>query len=97
MKKYNHAFIENYEGFMGFGWDRQTDENTVICYLQMFSDDDVARRITQRMTNEELEEVHNLINRLLVTHFQEDEYHSLFLKDADHHHSEHKAENGDHE
>jgi hypothetical protein len=84
MKKYNHEFIENYDGFLGFGWDRTTDENTVICYLQMFSDDDVSGTITKRMTDEELEEVHNLINRLLIKHFKEDEYHGLFLKDNDH-------------
>lgn len=84
MKKYNHSFIENYDGFLGFGWDRTTDENTVICYLQMFSDDDVSGTITKRMTDEELEEVHNLINRLLIKHFNEDEYHGLFLKDDDH-------------
>lgn len=81
MKKYTHEFVETYDGFLGFGWDRPTDESTVICYLQMFSDDDVATRITKRMTDNELEEVHNLINRLLVTHFEEAEYHGLFLKD----------------
>lgn len=85
MKKYNHDFVEMYEGFLGFGWDRETDENTVRCYLQMFSDDDVASRITKRMTDKELEEVHNLINRLLVNHFEESEYHGLFLKDDSHH------------
>ncbi len=84
MKKYSHDFVERYEGFLGFGWDRETDENTVICYLQMFADDDVAQRITRRMTDDELLEVHNLINRLLVTHFEETEYHKLFLKDDNH-------------
>lgn len=84
MKKYAHTFVEHYEGFLGFGWDRKTDENTVICYLQMISDDDVASRLAGRMTDEELEEVHNLINRLLVKHFKEEEYHGLFLKDDTH-------------
>ena len=84
MKKYKHDFIENYDGFMGFGWDRETDEKTVICYLQMFSDDMVADRITKRMSDDELAEVHNLINRLLITHFKEEEYHGLILKDDNH-------------
>ncbi len=85
MKKYSHDFVEKYEGFLGFGWDRETDENTVRCYLQMFSDDHVASRITKRMTDKELEEVHNLINQLLVNHLEESEYHGLFLKDDSHH------------
>ncbi len=84
MKKYNHDFVEGYDGFIGFGWDRETDENTVICYLQMFSDDEVATRMTQRMTDDELEEVHHLINRLLKNYFDESEYHGLFLKDDTH-------------
>lgn len=84
MKKYAHTFVEQYDAFLGFGWDRETDRNTVICYLQMISDDDVAARLADRMSDEELEEVHNLINRLLVTHFTEEEYHGLFLKDDMH-------------
>ena len=84
MKKYNHDFVERYDGFLGFGWDRETDEKTVICYLQMFSDDDVAKRMTQRMSDDELEALHNLINRLLVNHFEDAEYHGLFLKDGSH-------------
>ncbi len=84
MKNYAHDFVESYDGFLGFGWDRETDENTLICYLQMFSDDHVAARITKRMSDEDLARLHNLINRLLVTYFSEEEYHGLFLKDGSH-------------
>ena len=37
--------------------------------------------MTKRMTEEELLELFELINRLLKAHLTEPEYHSLFLKD----------------
>jgi hypothetical protein len=37
--------------------------------------------ITKRMTDAEMLELFNLINRLLKNHLTEAEYHSLFLKD----------------
>ena len=39
MNKHNHDFVETYKGLVGFGYDRETDENTVEYYLQKFSDD----------------------------------------------------------
>jgi hypothetical protein len=37
--------------------------------------------ITQRMTDEEMLELFNLLNRLLKNHLTENEYHAHFLKD----------------
>lgn len=82
MKKYSHDFIEDYDGFLGFGWDRETDENTLICYLQMFSDDRLMKTLSRRMSDDELDELHRLINRLLIQHLNDNEYHELFLKEA---------------
>jgi len=81
MKKYSHNFVENYKGFTAFGWDRETDENTVMCYLQMFSDDDLLKHLITGLSNDELDEVYTLINRLLKTHLTESQYHQLFLKE----------------
>jgi len=81
MKKYSHDFVENYDGFIGFGWDRKTDEQTVICYLQMFSDDNLMKQIISKLSEDELNEVYTMINRLMKTHLKESEYHRLFLKD----------------
>ena len=39
MPKYTHKFVEEYDGHVGFGFDREVDEATLICYLQMFLDD----------------------------------------------------------
>ena len=82
---HTHNFVENYQGLVGYGADRETDENTIIYYLQKFSDDKFMATITKRMTDEELLELFDLINRLLKNHLTESEYHTLFLKE-DHDH-----------
>ncbi len=81
MPRHTHRFVEDYDGLIGFGLDRTTDENTVRCYLQKFSDDAVTAAILQRLDAKELTEIFDLISRLLRRHFSEDEYHRLFLKD----------------
>lgn len=81
MKKYSHDFIETFDGFPGFGWDRQSDQNTVICYLQMFSDDLLMKHLIGRLSDAELEEIYTMINRLLKSHLTDAEYHRLFLKE----------------
>jgi peptide methionine sulfoxide reductase MsrA len=86
MKHHTHDFVETYQGLVGYGLDRETDENTVIYYLQKFSDDALVRHLASKMTGDELEEVFMLINRILKHHLSENEYHQLFLKD-DHDHS----------
>ncbi|MFH2131178.1 MAG: cytoplasmic protein [bacterium] len=71
---------------VGFGLDREHDENTVIYYLQKFSDDTVMKTLIKRLTDEDLEELFDLVNRMLKKHFSETEYHGLFLKETDHPH-----------
>ncbi len=79
---HTHNFVEKYQGLVGYGADRETDENTLIYYLQKFSDDNLMALITKRMTDEEMMNLFDVINRLLKNHLTEDEYHRHFLKDA---------------
>ncbi|MFP3981167.1 MAG: cytoplasmic protein [Desulfobacterales bacterium] len=81
MKKYTHEFVETYDGLLGFGWQRETDEQTLVCYMQMFSDDALIKTLVRRMSAEELEALHDMVNRLLRTHLNDSEYHRLFLKE----------------
>ena len=81
MPLHTHNFVETYEGLVGYGFDRETDENTVKYYLQKFSDDGFMALMTSRMTDAELLELFDLINRLLKTHLSQVEYHEMFLKD----------------
>ena len=81
MSIHSHNFVETYEGLVGFGADRETDENTVVYYLQKFSDDHLMKTIIKRLSDEELAEIFELISRLLKAHLVESEYHRIFLKE----------------
>lgn len=80
MPIHSHRFVETYDGLVGFGFDRETNENTVMVYLQKFSDDTLMKHIMKRMSDSELEEIFTLISKLLKTRLTEIEYHELFLK-----------------
>ncbi|MBW1726045.1 MAG: cytoplasmic protein [Deltaproteobacteria bacterium] len=81
MKKHSHNHIETYNGLAGLGLDRETDENTIIYYLQKFSDDTLIKELVKRLTTKEIEEIFFLLTRLLKKHLTDSEYHTLFLKD----------------
>lgn len=84
MPKHSHDFIETYTDLVGFGLNRETDENTVIYYLQKFSDDALMKLIIPRMSDENLSEIFEQISSLMKKHLTENEYHRYFLKE-DHH------------
>lgn len=81
MKKDSHQFIQEYTGLGAFGMGRQTDEETVMFYLQKFSEDTFLKTLLPRLSDAELEEIYLWVNRHLKAHINEDEYHHLFLKD----------------
>jgi hypothetical protein len=80
-QKHTHQFVEHYQGLIGFGLDRQTDEHSLMIYLQKFSDDVLMAKLIPRMSDSEIEETFLLLSRLLKTHLTETEYHGLFLKE----------------
>jgi hypothetical protein len=79
--KHSHSFVETFDGFSGYGLDRQTDEDTVELYLQKFSDDHLMETILKRMTDGDLSEVFEVISKMLHKYLTESEYHRLFLKE----------------
>lgn len=81
MALHAHTFVENYQGMVGFGMNRETDENTVIYYLQKFSDDALLDVLRRRMDDKDLETLFELMSVLLRKHLSEAEYHALFLKE----------------
>lgn len=78
---HSHRFVEEYTGIMAFGLDRKTDEETLICYLQKFSDDALMQALVGRLSAQEMDEVLALITGLMKNHLSEGEYHKLFLKE----------------
>jgi hypothetical protein len=83
MNKHRHQFVEEYDGLVGFGFDRKTDEATLTWYLQKFSDDSHMALIRERMSDEELADLFNSLSALLHKHLKEGEYHEFFLKDQE--------------
>jgi len=81
MPEHSHNFVDAYDGLVGFGFNRETDEKTIIYYLQKFSDDAVIQTLVKRLKDQDLTEIFNLLTRLLKSHLSENEYHTLFLKD----------------
>jgi hypothetical protein len=81
MGAHSHNFVETYKGMLGIGADRDTDEKTVIFYLQKFSDDKFMQTLIPRLSEDELLEIFDLINRLMKNHLKHSEYHALFLKE----------------
>ena len=81
MTLHSHTFVETYDGLVGYGLDRETDENTVIYYLQKFSDDQLMAELRKRLEDEDLAALFNLMSSLLQKHLSEKEYHRLFLKE----------------
>jgi len=83
MKKYKdtHHFIQEYKGLGAFGMDRATDEETIMFYLQKFSEDTFLSALLPRLSDAELEEIYLFVNQMIKQHMSEDEYHRLFLKD----------------
>ncbi|THB81778.1 MAG: cytoplasmic protein [Desulfobacteraceae bacterium] len=81
MKKDTHEFIQTYTGLGAFGMGRDTDEETIMFYLQKFSEDSFLKTLLPRLSDGELEEIYSFVHRFLKNHLSEDEYHAVFLKD----------------
>ncbi|MBT8372315.1 MAG: cytoplasmic protein [Deltaproteobacteria bacterium] len=81
MTKHSHRFVETFDGLLGYGLDRQTNEDTVQVYLQKFSDDQLMKTILKRMTDEDLTDVFEFISKMMKKYLNESEYHQLFLKE----------------
>ena len=83
MPKHTHRFVDEYEGLVGYGMDRNTDEATLTWYLQKFSDDEHMAIMRKRMSDADMESLFSMLARLLKTYLTEEEYHRAFLKDDD--------------
>jgi hypothetical protein len=81
MVQHSHQFVETHNGLVGYGLNRETNENTLIYYLQKFSDDELMKVLIPRLSDLEMGEMFDRISALLSKHLTEGEYHRLFLKE----------------
>ena len=84
MAKHSHRFVEEYDGLIGFGMDREGNEKTLTYYLQKFSDDRHMALIRRRMSDGDLEKLFDQLSGLLKKYLSEEEYHGFFLKEEHH-------------
>jgi hypothetical protein len=85
MADHSHRFIEEFDGFVGFGLNPESDMDAVTYYLQKFSDDQLMALLRTRLTNDDRQAIFDLISGLLRKHLTEPEYHRYFLKDTHNH------------
>ena len=81
MSRHSHRFVEEYDDLVGFGFSREVNENTLTYYLQKFADDQHMALIRGRMSDEDMEDLFNLLGTLLRRYLSEEEYHKYFMKD----------------
>ena len=81
MALHSHRFVEEYNGLVGFGLDRETDELTLTYYLQKFSDDALMAVMRTRMSDADMRGLFDRLAGLLKTYLSDEEYHTYFLKD----------------
>ena len=81
MSQHSHDLVRQCDGLLALGLDRETDEKTIICYLQKFSDDTLLQALVKRLSDQEIHDIADFIFTLLKNHLTEAEYHRLFLKD----------------
>jgi hypothetical protein len=84
MKKHQHNFVDEYEGMVAFGFSRDVDEKSLMYYLQKFAEDSMLKTIVPRLSDDEINEVFELLGGLMRKHLVDEEYHELFLKDKEH-------------
>ena len=77
--------MEEYDGLVGYGLDREGNEHTITYYLQKFSDDTHMALMRERMSEKDMTRLFDLLTYLLKRYLSEEEYHSRFLKDEHHH------------
>ena len=69
-----------------FGLNRQDDERSLAAFLRIMSGEDMMATLIPRLSDAEIEQVVNLFSTLMRTHLSKQEYHALFLGEADHNH-----------
>ena len=79
--RHSYRFVEEYDGLIGFGFDRETNANTLTYYLQKFAEDRHMAIMRDRMSESDMEDLFNLLGRFLKQYLTEEEYHDYFLKD----------------
>lgn len=64
-----------------FGFNRAGNERSLSLFLRLFCRDQLLDTLIPRLSDEEIEQVVDLLTTLLRNHLRDKEYHRLFLGD----------------
>ena len=62
-----------------FGFDRATDEQSLMLFLQRFTDKNLMGVLLPRLQDEDISATVDFLTAVMQKHLSEKEYHSLFL------------------
>jgi len=62
-----------------FGFDRETDERSLVAFMAAFSDRPLLQTLVSRLADDEIHALVDFITGLMKKHLTEKEYHRLFL------------------
>ena len=65
-----------------FGFDRQTDERSLLMFLALFTDTALLELLLPRLQDEEILAIVDFLTRILRKHLSEKEYHAVFLSES---------------
>jgi TorA maturation chaperone TorD len=69
-----------------FGLDRKLDEQSLVLFLRLFTQDKLLDTLIPRLAEDEIMGLVQKITELLHKHLAEKEYHKIFLGDEEHSH-----------
>ncbi|MGW8161047.1 MAG: cytoplasmic protein [Desulfobulbales bacterium] len=64
-----------------FGLNRAEDERSLADFLRLFSTEELLPVLIPRMTDDEIQQIVQLLSAVMRSHLTNQEYHSLFLAD----------------
>jgi len=62
-----------------FGFDRETDEQSLLIFLENFLRQDILKILVPRMSDQEISGLVNQLTGIMHKHLSKGEYHQLFL------------------
>jgi len=74
-------------GTICFGLSVELDKQSCAAYLRLLGQPELADTLCARLSQEEINQLIELISGLMRAHLSKDEYHRLFLGEEHSHHS----------
>lgn len=84
-----HTFMKPDPAKICFGLSEELDRSSLTHFLRLSGGKHFAEVFSSRLSSEEIHQLSDMFMVLIRKHLSEQEYHSLFLQDQQHHHDHH--------